>query len=149
MSHRRFEKSVSMDSFIERSTALLAARPDTARVSVRYTHKKVHHSKEATVGSTRPAVAIFKTYDPVSGALYKIRVTKANELSRILSSLGPRYVEITKGSETHKKRGAASLMSGVEPKDVPVAPETPAAPAAAAAPAEKPATKKKQHKKKK
>lgn len=119
-----------MDNFIERSTALLAARPDTARVSVRYTHKKVKHCQEATVGKVRPAVAIFKTYDPVSGALYKIRVTKANELSRILSSLGPRFVEITKENKVSKKRGLASLMSDVEPSDVPVAPE-PAAPQAA------------------
>lgn len=139
-----------MDNFIERSTALLAARPDTARVSVRYTHKKVKHSQEATVGGVRPAVAIFKTYDSVSGALYKIRVTKANELSRILSSLGPRFVEISKENKVSKKRGLASLMSDVEPVDVPAAPEsaTPAASASTASADKSTGSKKKKNKKK-
>ena len=135
-----------MDNFIERSVALLAARPDTAHVTLRYTHKKVAHKQDATVGDVRPAVALFKTYDPVSGTLYKIRVTRANELSRILSSLGPRYVEISKGSNTIKKRGLASLMSDVEPADVPATPE-PTAPVAKDAAEPKTAAKKQKKKK--
>lgn len=110
----------AMDKFIECANALLAARPDTARVSTRFTHKKASKSGERVSPSAKPAVAIIKVYDPVSGAVYKYRLEKQNELSRILSSLGPQYIELTHLGETpQRKRGLASIMSDVEPSELP------------------------------
>lgn len=120
-----------MDKFIECANALLVARPDTTRVSTRLTHKNVSKSGDRVSASAKPAVAIIKVYDPVSGAMYKYRLEKQNELSRILSSLGPQNIELTHlGSTPLKKRGLASIMSDVEPVEPPqsaepVAPEAP------------------------
>lgn len=59
---------------------------------------------------------MIKTYDPISGTCFKVKVYRFNELSRIWSALGPRGVSITKkgvDSIRHQK-GVASIMSDVE-----------------------------------
>lgn len=56
-----------------------------------------------------------KTYDPVSGACYRIRIHKSNELSRIMSSLGPRSITLTSGAKSKKIPGMASVMAAVDP----------------------------------
>lgn len=103
-----------MDLFIEHSVGLITARPDTTRVSTRFTHKKSGKGGERVDPNARPAVAIIKTYDPVSGTVYKYKLTRVNELSRIMACLGPHMVDIG----TSRKRGVASLMSDIEPKEM-------------------------------
>lgn len=106
----------SLDRFIERSTQLLEARPDTTRISTTYTHRRAKHNVEnVSVTGSKPATLTVKTYDPVSGACYRIRIHKSNELSRIMSSLGPRSITLTSGSKSKKIAGMASVMAAVDP----------------------------------
>jgi len=128
-----------MEAFIERSNALLQARPDTTQVSMRYTHKKAAAGGERVDPTAKPAKAVIKTQDKKTGMVYKYKVRKAHDLSRILASLGPQFFEF----EGHHKTGMASIMSGVAPHEVPQEAEKPAEKAA-----EKPADKKKKKSKK-
>jgi Signal recognition particle 9 kDa protein (SRP9) len=100
-----------------------------------------------------------KTYDPISGACFKVKVVRSNELSRIWSALGPMGVSITKqgrkdgGSENivKQQRGISSLMSGVEfalPIEPAEASAVPAAPTAASSSSTAGGAKKKKSKKK-
>lgn len=102
-----------MEEFIERSNALITARPRTTRISTRYTHKKVAEGGDRVDPSAKAAKFVIKTYDPRSGMLYKYKVKKVNELSRILASLGPQSFEFEQG----RKRGAASIMGDTETQD--------------------------------
>ncbi|GMM51214.1 hypothetical protein DASB73_021720 [Starmerella bacillaris] len=95
-----------MEKFIEQSHALLKARPG-ARVSTTITHKKVHESDWRVDVTARPTKIVVKTYDPRSKLVYKYKVSRVNELSRILACLGPQDFE----HGVTKKRGLASLMS--------------------------------------
>jgi hypothetical protein len=112
----------SIDTFIERSILLLEARPTSTKVSLTYTHRRAESKKaenDETVGGGRPAVLVVKTYDPVSGTCFKVRVSRSNELSRIWSALGPRGVSVTKTDHQKspvsvKRRGLASIMAGVD-----------------------------------
>ncbi|KAK9451790.1 signal recognition particle 9 kDa protein-domain-containing protein [Limtongia smithiae] len=63
--------------FIHQSTLLLQARPTTARVSYSYNMHK----------STKRAMFSAKCYDPISGACFRFKTHKANELNRILRAL--------------------------------------------------------------
>ncbi|KAK7204287.1 signal recognition particle 9 kDa protein-domain-containing protein [Myxozyma melibiosi] len=63
--------------FIQQSTLLLQARPTTTKISYSYnTDKK----------TKRGSLAV-KTFDPVSGACFRLRTRKVNELNRILRAL--------------------------------------------------------------
>ena len=99
-----------MEQFIERSHALLRARPDTTRVTTKYTHKKVVSTGDRVSAAARPAKIVVKTYDPASGLVYKLKLKKMNELSRVLASLGPHAFDF----DASRKRGAASLMADRE-----------------------------------
>lgn len=99
-----------MEQFIERSNALLKARPDTARVSTTFTHKKVPATDDRVDVNARPTKVVIKTYDPPTGIVYRYKVRRFNELSRVLASLGPQKFEFAAG----RKRGIASYMCGVE-----------------------------------
>lgn len=102
-----------MEEFIERSNALITVRPRSTRISTRYTHKKVAEGGDRVDPQAKAAKFVIKTYDPKSGMLYKYKVKKINELSRILASLGPQSFEF----ELSRKRGAASIMGDIEPQD--------------------------------
>lgn len=112
-----------MDTFIERSNALLAARPNTTRISTRYTHKGVNRVYKES--DFKPAsVAIVKVYDPVSGTLFKHRVKRVNDLSRILRALGPYPIEAVQNGKTSSVKGLAALMADQEfAEEVPQAPQ--------------------------
>ncbi|CAN6674502.1 signal recognition particle subunit Srp21p [Trichomonascus vanleenenianus] len=106
----------SLDTFIEQSQALLEARPETTRVTTTYTHSSKHQprkTQETVSTGARPAVLFLKTYDPVSGTCYRIRVSKANELSRAMTALGPRGVTLTRAKPVNVK-GLASTMANIE-----------------------------------
>jgi hypothetical protein len=60
------------------------------------------------------AALYVKTYDPVSGTCFKIRVSKSNELSRVWSALGPKSLEVTKKESTSIERGMAAIMADKE-----------------------------------
>lgn len=105
-----------MEDFIERSHALLSARPETARISMTYTHKNATSTSargERVDASAKPAKVVFKAYCPHSGLCYKFKATKANELSRILASLSPHMFEFG----TSRKRGIASVLSDTAPAE--------------------------------
>uniref|UniRef100_A0A060T6Y6 ARAD1B23364p n=1 Tax=Blastobotrys adeninivorans TaxID=409370 RepID=A0A060T6Y6_BLAAD len=104
-----------VDEFIERSQALLLARPETTRITTTYSHKRAGQGDTANSGS-RPAIFHVKTYDPVSGTCYRLRGSRTNQLSRVLSALGPRGVTVTKGQkgDNTEVRGFANIMANVD-----------------------------------
>ncbi|KAH7313292.1 signal recognition particle 9 kDa protein-domain-containing protein [Stachybotrys elegans] len=92
--------------WLEQSVMLLEARPETTRVTTKYSIKPVKpRSKPARgedtdgettatstdAGAPKPprGSLVIKTYDPVSGVTLKYRTTKAAEVSRLIyASLG-------------------------------------------------------------
>ncbi|KAK9454698.1 signal recognition particle 9 kDa protein-domain-containing protein [Dipodascopsis uninucleata] len=64
--------------FIEQSNRLLEARPLTTKVSYSYNVNK----------ETKRGAFAVKSFDPVSGACFRYRTTKINDLNRILRSVG-------------------------------------------------------------
>lgn len=81
-------------------------------------YEKSHKEKKADEEVTKNFVSV-KTYDPVSGGCFKIKLYKTKELSRILSLFGPRGVQMTKKKPTEEtfiveERGMASLMANRE-----------------------------------
>lgn len=94
-------------------------------MSVTYSHRtKKKSAKEtakhdgeqpATVNpEAAPAALYVKTYDPVSGTCFRIRVGRSNELSRIWSALGPKSLEVTKQDKTAVERGMSAIMADKE-----------------------------------
>lgn len=61
----------------------------------------------STGANAQKASLFVKTFDPVSGTCLRVRVDKANQLSRVWAALGPRGVEVA----SKPVRGAASVMS--------------------------------------
>lgn len=126
-----------LDTFIQRSASILEARPDTTRLSLTYKHqvRKVDPTREATpeaeedddAAAAQP-ILYAKTFDPVSGVCFRIKITRAKQLSRLLSALGPRGVEITKVTKKKRTNKKAKLD---ESEDVKM--EDAAAPATVAA----------------
>lgn len=105
-----------MEDFIERAHALLTARPETARVTMVYTHKNAtsaHAPGERVEATAKPAKFVFKAFCPNSGLCYKYKAKKANELSRILASLSPHMFEFG----ASRKRGISSVLSDTIPED--------------------------------
>lgn len=101
-----------IDTFIELSSTLLTAQPTTTKISTTYTHRNATH-KITTSTSSKPSITNVKVYDPLTGACFKTRLTKTNQLSRVMTALGPRGVILS--SKNNKKiTGFASLMAGVE-----------------------------------
>lgn len=110
-----------MDEFIERSASLIRAQPTSTRVCTRFTHKKVGHGRNEMDSGLRPAVVVVKTYDPLTGTLYKYRATKVVELQKIMARLGLGYTHDERKESGFEKDGGAvmpglaSIMSDVEP----------------------------------
>ncbi|KAK9369651.1 signal recognition particle 9 kDa protein-domain-containing protein [Lipomyces kononenkoae] len=64
--------------FIHQSALLLQARPTTTKLTYSYnTNKK-----------NQRGTLVVKTFDPVSGACFRFRTRKVNDLNRILRALG-------------------------------------------------------------
>ncbi|KAK9318702.1 signal recognition particle 9 kDa protein-domain-containing protein [Lipomyces orientalis] len=63
--------------FIHQSTLLLQARPTTTKLT--YTYNTNKKNKRGTLA--------VKTFDPVSGACFRLRTRKVNDLNRILRAL--------------------------------------------------------------
>ncbi|KAF7548833.1 hypothetical protein G7046_g8540 [Stylonectria norvegica] len=83
--------------WLEKSTALLEARPATTRITTKYSIKSAppRPAKAEDDAASAPAAKpprgtlTIKTFDPVSGVTLKYRTTKAAEVSRLIySSLG-------------------------------------------------------------
>ncbi|CDO53103.1 similar to Saccharomyces cerevisiae YKL122C SRP21 Subunit of the signal recognition particle (SRP) [Geotrichum candidum] len=109
----------SIDKFIQLSHDLLIARPTTTRISTTYSHKQKKRAskrsnatdaKEASADQPQQgsAVAIVKTFDPVSGVCLKLKLSKINQLNRVLSALGPRGVQV----DDKQVVGFAEVLSG-------------------------------------
>ncbi|GMM36302.1 signal recognition particle subunit [Saccharomycopsis crataegensis] len=145
-------KIALLDTYIDRSTSLLDVAASDTLVSMTYHNK----SSKKTISSSSDASSYtcvrFKTYNPRSGTCYSFKTSKAKDLSRILSALGPRGVQFTKTKKVSKEpiklddhaktkileekyivngKGFASLMSNTEFKgeeeEVKVVPEKPEA----------------------
>ncbi|KFA63473.1 hypothetical protein S40285_00390 [Stachybotrys chlorohalonatus IBT 40285] len=88
--------------WLEQSALLVEARPETTRITTRYSIKTPRPRSGATdtddtsspaapAADPKPprASLVVKTYDPVSGVVLKYRTTKAAEVSRLIyASLG-------------------------------------------------------------
>jgi len=93
----------STDVFIERSLHLLEINPTTTRISITYGSETKKQSKnqhkvtkpDITTDEHKSFVS-FKTYDPISGQLHKLKTFKTKELSKLLTALGPHGVSVTK-----------------------------------------------------
>ncbi|AOW00862.1 signal recognition particle 9 kDa protein-domain-containing protein [Yarrowia lipolytica] len=112
-----------LDTFIQRSASILEARPDTTRLSLTYKHqvRKVDPTREATPeaeededSAAAQPILYAKTFDPVSGVCFRIKITRAKQLNRLLSALGPRGVEITKVSKKKRTNKKAKLDNQTE-----------------------------------
>ncbi|KAK6197481.1 signal recognition particle 9 kDa protein-domain-containing protein [Scheffersomyces amazonensis] len=104
----------SIDTFIELSSDLLAAYPNTTLLSITYSNESKKSKKDKVAGSvSKKNVATnrvnIKLYEPHAGKVLKFKTFKSKELSRLLSFVGPRGVNI---GETHVE-GLSSVMSGV------------------------------------
>ncbi|KAG5361923.1 hypothetical protein CJU90_3393 [Yarrowia sp. C11] len=122
-----------LDTFIQRSASVLEARPDTTRLSLTYKHqvRKVDPAREASPeaeddedSAAAQPILYAKTFDPVSGVCFRIKITRAKQLSRLLSALGPRGVEITKVTKKKRtnKKAKLEVQEDVEMQDAGAAP---------------------------
>lgn len=74
-----------LDTFISNSIQLLEANPSQTLVSLSYVNKN------------KSTKVIFKTHNPHLGLHYRFKTKRLKDVSRFLSSLGPRGVNITTG----------------------------------------------------
>ncbi|KAK9479969.1 signal recognition particle 9 kDa protein-domain-containing protein [Lipomyces japonicus] len=70
-------RTSSATVFIEQSGRLLQARPTTAKITYSYNVN----------AKTQRGTLSLKTYDPVSGACFRFRTMKINDLNRILRAV--------------------------------------------------------------
>jgi hypothetical protein len=126
----------SSQEWLEQSVLLLEARPETTRITTKYSISSPSSRKSKPTGddidatstdaSSAPqaprASLVLKTYDPVGGVTLKYRTTKAAEVSRLIyASLG----------RLGRKQAAAPDLPELSEEPMPDAP--PVAEAAAAA----------------
>lgn len=110
---------LNLDSFIEHSSDLLAAFPTTTTLSITYynVEKKFAEPRRSHKSDKTHAVRV-KLFEPHSGKCLTYNTFRIKELSRILSFIGPRGVNVvTKTKEADKNKhtpGLASLMSNVK-----------------------------------
>ncbi|KAK6465478.1 signal recognition particle 9 kDa protein-domain-containing protein [Scheffersomyces coipomensis] len=106
----------NIDSFIELATDLLVAYPNTTLLSITYTNvsKKNKKKSESSSGVTKKSNASncvnIKLYEPNAGKTHKYKTYKIKELSRLLTFIGPRGVNI--GGD--HMVGLSSIMSNVK-----------------------------------
>lgn len=117
-----------MDSFIDLSLELLEAYP-AATVSITYSNEAKKDSKVGKDSSRRPANKVkFKVSDLGLSKSVKYSTTKAKEVSKILTFLGPNGVSTKRkaseeGDGAKKQKlsvGVASVMSNSKIESVPV-----------------------------
>ncbi|ODV79108.1 uncharacterized protein CANTADRAFT_21875 [Suhomyces tanzawaensis NRRL Y-17324] len=120
----------SLDTFIESASALLAAYPSSTTLSVTYTnvHKKQQQGKVSKDSKSNKATHSVSTklFEPSSGKCIKYTTYKIKELSRILTFIGPKGVNVITQTKTNEgeeetvhKVGLASIMSNTKFEDVP------------------------------
>lgn len=107
-----------MTTTYSHSTVKKQAKRQAARDASKSTHTPTT-AGGAGIEKPQTACLFVKTFDPVSGTCLRIRIDKANQLSRVWSALGPRGVQVHKKSagsgeagagEVQGVRGAASVM---------------------------------------
>lgn len=95
----------TIDSFIEHSSALFEAFPSTTILSFTYSNEKKKAGKRKSVdiedeNSKKASNAVtFKCYEPSFGKCIKYKTNKVKELSRLLTFVGPRGVNVSKKRE--------------------------------------------------
>lgn len=125
----------SADVFIERSLHLLEINPNSTRISITYgsESKKQAKAKQNKITksdtSENRSFVSFKTYDPISGQLHKLKTFKTKELSKLLTALGPHGVSVFKPVEKNQDgdnktqgqqvsvRGFSSVLVNAEVKE--------------------------------
>lgn len=131
--------------WLTQSSLLLEARPETTRISCRYSVapkaprrvKKGEEAKPATAAATpgqNPrALLVLKTTDTSSGVCLKYKTNKAAEVSRLVQLLGQlsrRQAGLISGAASAEEQAEDVVMGEAETEAA-----TPAAAAAAAEPA--------------
>lgn len=117
----------SADVFIERSLHLLEVNPSSTRISITYGSESKKQSKKKSSKVTKPEVenrsfVSFKTFDPISGQLHKLKTFKTKELSKLLTALGPHGVVISKPTIKDSKeqvtiKGFSTILANTEVKE--------------------------------
>lgn len=118
----------SADVFIERSLHLLEVNPTSTRISITYGSESKKQSKRKHSKITKPetenrSFVSFKTFDPISGQLHKLKTFKTKELSKLLTALGPHGVVITKPTknidlkEQITIKGFSTILANTEIKE--------------------------------
>ncbi|AMD18878.1 HBL024Cp [Eremothecium sinecaudum] len=106
-----------IDTFISNSLQLLSANPSQTSISFTYKNKNVDDKQYSHV--------TFKTRNSHLGLNCKFRTKKSKDVSRLLSALGPRGVNIVTSSIEKKKIkqkskdvvGMATLLVNTEVKE--------------------------------
>ncbi|KAK9240125.1 signal recognition particle 9 kDa protein-domain-containing protein [Lipomyces kononenkoae] len=76
--HAKMPAVSSATVFIHQSALLLQARPTTTKLTYSYNTSK----------KDQRGTLVVKTFDPISGACFRFRTRKVNDLNRILRALG-------------------------------------------------------------
>lgn len=96
-----------LDTFIINSISLLEANPSQTLVSISYgseaKKRKLGEKDSSRVLSQHKSLVSFKTHNTHLGISYKFKTNKSKDVSRLLSALGPRGVQISKGKIEKKK----------------------------------------------
>ncbi|AAS50746.2 ABL025Cp [Eremothecium gossypii ATCC 10895] len=94
-----------VDSFIKDSLQLLCANPSQTLVSFRYRGG----SAEGSAAEVR-----FRTHNSHLGLHYKFKTRRQKDVSRVLSALGPRGVNVVAvGTERRKRKQASRDLVGM------------------------------------
>ncbi|AGO10431.1 AaceriABL025Cp [[Ashbya] aceris (nom. inval.)] len=88
-----------LDSFIKDSLQLLSANPSQTLVSFKY---------RGGIEGDRTAVVRFRTHNSHLGLHYKFKTYKQKDVSRVLSAMGPRGVNVASVAVERRKRKQAS-----------------------------------------
>lgn len=104
---------MSLDSFIDSTSKLLAAYPTTAKVSITYSneHKLAQKKGKSLPEKSASNCVSVKVFEPSLGKCIKYKTYKIKEFSKLLTFLGPRGVSVGEGGNTNKVTGAGSIMS--------------------------------------
>lgn len=96
-----------LDTFITNSISLLEANPSQTLVSISYgseaKKRKLGEKDSSRALSQHKSLVSFRTHNTHLGISYKFKTNKSKDVSRLLSALGPRGVQISKGKIEKKK----------------------------------------------
>ncbi|OIW33694.1 hypothetical protein CONLIGDRAFT_188411 [Coniochaeta ligniaria NRRL 30616] len=119
------------EDWLLQSSLLLEARPETTRITTRYTIRpNIRRTKKSAADNTTttPAPASktplpprgdleLKTYDPVSGVVLKYRTVKLAEVGRLMQLLGSHLARTQAGVPVREVGGDDELLPDATPAE--------------------------------